>query len=96
MLSGFSTVVERISKDKETAARPFSSFAENGFVKILASCRNKEDFYYELENFPDDNHDDIVDATSGAFNELNAGNVGAFTDKFNTTTINNKEIKSVW
>lgn len=88
MLSGFSVAIEKISKDKETAAKPLSSQAENGNVLILKSCRNKEDFYNEMENFPDDTHDDIVDAATGAFNELNSGNVGQFTDKFNTSNIN--------
>ena len=36
-----------------------------------------------MENFPDDAHDDIVDAASGDFNYLNAGNVGEFTSKLN-------------
>lgn len=83
MLSGFNVVVEKITMNKETAALPLSSQAEHGNVSIVAMCRNKDKFYSELENFPEDNHDDIVDAASGAFNELNAGNVGQFTSKFN-------------
>ena len=88
MLSGFIVETDKISTNKETAARPLSAQAENGNVKVLASCRNKEYFYDELENFPDDSHDDIVDGASGAFNELNADNVGQFTDKFNQSIIN--------
>jgi len=83
MLSGFHVTVERIAVDKITAAKPFSAQAEPGNIKILKSCRNKELFYSQLENFPKDSHDDIVDASSGAFNELNASNVGAFTKKYN-------------
>ena len=87
MLSGFIVKTERISVDKETAAKPLSAQAESGNVKILSSCRNKDFFYSELKNFPDDSHDDIVDASSGAFNELNSGNVGQFTSKFNNDNI---------
>ena len=87
MLSGFIVEVERIATDKETAAKPLSSQAENGNIKIMASCRNKDVFYTEAENFPEDNHDDMVDGASGAFNELNAGNVGQFTKKFNQDKI---------
>lgn len=87
MLSGFVVSIERIANDKETAARPLSSQAENGNVKIMAKCRNKDDLYSELENFPEDSHDDIVDGASGAFNELNSGNVGQFTPKFNQDSI---------
>lgn len=97
MLSGFNVVVEKISTNKEVAAKPLSAQAENNNIKILTSCRNKEEFYNELENFPDDSHDDIVDGATGAFNELNAGNVGEFTKEFNQSTINQtKTFKDVW
>jgi len=98
MLSGFNVTTERISINKETAALPLSAQAENNNVKVLTSCRNKEYFYDELENFPDDSHDDIVDGASGAFNELNSGNVGEFTDKFNQSSIrqDNQTLKDVW
>jgi predicted phage terminase large subunit-like protein len=99
MLSGFHVVYERVTSDKETQARALSSQAENHNILILASCRNKEDLYIELENFPEDAHDDIVDSASGAFNELNAGNVGQFTDKFNQSNLDNENSrlkKDIW
>lgn len=96
MLSGFNVVVDKISMNKEVAARPLSSQSENGNVMILSSCRNKEFFYSELENFPDDVHDDIVDGSSGAFNELNSDNVGQFTSKFNAVNINTNVNKDIW
>lgn len=80
MLSGFDVVTEKISVDKVTAAKGASAQAEAGNVRILASCRHKEDFYNEAENFPDSNHDDIVDAFTGSFNELVRRNVGTFVD----------------
>jgi predicted phage terminase large subunit-like protein len=89
MLSGFDVVVDRIATDKVTAAKPMSSFAEQLGILILSSCKNKEKLYSELENFPDDAHDDIVDACSGAFNELNADNVGEFTSAYNQDSIEN-------
>lgn len=80
MLSGFDVVSEKISTDKITASKGVSAQAEAGNIKILASCRNKEDLYIEAENFPEGSHDDIIDALSGAFNELTKGNVGTFTE----------------
>ena len=87
MLSGFVVTTEKISINKETAALPMSSQAEHGNIKILESCRNKDVFYTEMEDFPDNSHDDVVDASTGAFNELNSGNVGQFTKSFNETNI---------
>ena len=40
--------------------------AEAGNIKVLRAPWN-EDFFRELENFPEGSHDDIVDALSGAF-----------------------------
>ena len=80
MLSGFDVVTEKISVDKITASRATSAQAEALNIKMLATCRNKEEFYNEAENFPDANHDDIIDGFTGAFNCLTSGNVGTFTD----------------
>lgn len=96
LLSGFPVVIEKITKDKETAAKPLSSQAEHGNIKILASCRNKEYLYSELENFPEDAHDDTVDGASGAFNELNSSNVGNFTSKFNQSNIEKVNNSDKW
>jgi predicted phage terminase large subunit-like protein len=79
MLAGFQVYVDKVTKDKITLAKTFSSQSEHGNVKMYAFCRKKEDFYAEAENFPDDNHDDIIDGGSGAFNYLNRDNIGAFT-----------------
>ena len=80
LLSGFDVVSEKISVDKITASKGASAQSEAGNIKVLSSCRNKEAFYNEAENFPDANHDDIIDGFTGAFNCLTAGNVGTFTD----------------
>jgi predicted phage terminase large subunit-like protein len=66
MLSGFSVKAYRVTKDKVTRASPVSAQAEGGNIKILRAKWNEE-FFREIENFPEASHDDIVDAMSGAF-----------------------------
>lgn len=59
---GIGTKVER--------AKPVSSAAEKGHVRLVANAWNRG-FLTELESFPDPRvHDDQVDATSGAFHAL--------------------------
>lgn len=56
--------------DKITRAKPFSAACQNGNVKLVRGPWNNE-YLWELEMFPQDGvHDDQVDASSGAFNEL--------------------------
>lgn len=77
LLAGFNIEVEKISKDKITAAKPVSAQCEAGNVKVLRAKWN-DDFFKELENFPDGSHDDQCDALSSAFNCLMSENVGTF------------------
>ena len=72
MLSGYDVHVETMSKDKITRAKPVSAQCEWGNVKVLRAPWNDE-FFTELENFPDGGHDDIVDVLSGAFNGMSGG-----------------------
>lgn len=72
-LAGFETRTVRPESDKETRARPASSAAENGLIKIVRGPWNKA-FLDELENFPKGKHDDQVDGLSGAFNFLEGDN----------------------
>lgn len=72
MLAGYNVKTVLTSKDKLTRAKPVSAQAEVGNIKILRAPWNDE-FFRELENFPDGKHDDIVDVLSGAFNELCGG-----------------------
>lgn len=65
-LSGFMVKPYKATKDKINRASPVSSQAEAGNIKVLLGDWN-EDFFRELENFPEGSHDDIVDALSGAF-----------------------------
>lgn len=72
MLAGFDVRTVTISKDKITRAAPVSAQAEAGNIQVLRAPWNEE-FFKELEGFPDTNHDDIVDVLSGAFNEMAGG-----------------------
>lgn len=69
MLAGFNVRTVTMSKDKITRSKPVSAQAEAGNVKVLRAPWNEE-FFNELESFPNSRHDDIVDTLSGAFNEL--------------------------
>jgi predicted phage terminase large subunit-like protein len=66
MLAGFTVTPYKVTKDKVTRASPVSAQSEAGNIKVLRSHWN-EDFFRELENFPESLHDDIVDSLSGAF-----------------------------
>lgn len=72
MLAGYNVDVMTTSKDKVTRAKPVSAQSEWGNIRVLRAPWNEE-FFTELENFPDGAHDDIVDVLSGAFNELIGG-----------------------
>jgi predicted phage terminase large subunit-like protein len=73
MLSGFPVKPYKVQKDKVTRASPVSAQAEAGNIRVLRGHWN-EDFFRELENFPEGVHDDIVDALSGAFGMLTEDN----------------------
>lgn len=66
MLAGYNVKPYKVTKDKITRASPISAQCEAGNVRVLRANWN-EDFFRELENFPEGHHDDIVDAFSGAF-----------------------------
>lgn len=72
MLIGYDVRTKVYSKDKITRAKPLSAQVEAGNILVLRASWNEE-FFTELENFPDASHDDIVDACSGAFSELSVG-----------------------
>ena len=72
MLSGFVVCTEVMPKDKITRAKAVSAQCEWGNVSVLRAPWN-DDFFSELENFPEGAHDDIVDVLSGAFNDLSGG-----------------------
>ena len=68
MLAGFNVKSDPVSGSKELRATPFAAQWQNGNVYILIADWN--DMYFnQLESFPASNHDDMVDASSDAFNE---------------------------
>lgn len=71
-LSGHSVQAEPATGSKEYRADPVASQMEVGNVKIVKGAWNR-DFYDELLQFPNGNHDDQVDAMSGAFSMLAEG-----------------------
>lgn len=70
-LAGHTVKTERVTGDKVTRAEPFSAQWQAGNVLVLAGPWNEE-YFAELEAFPDGGHDDQVDASSDAFAELQA------------------------
>jgi predicted phage terminase large subunit-like protein len=69
ILSGFTFHGQRATGDKELRANPFSSAAEAGNVWLIEGVWINP-FLDEAESFPLGEHDDQVDATSGAFERL--------------------------
>lgn len=69
MFAGYQTKSQPFMKDKQTRAKAVSSACEAGNVKVLRGPWNEE-FFREVENFPEGKRDDIVDCLSGAYNEL--------------------------
>lgn len=60
------------SGSKVARATPASRAAYNGLIKVVRAPWNDQ-FFAEIEAFPDGKHDDVVDAFAGAFNELAKG-----------------------
>jgi len=69
LLAGYNVRVNKPTQDKITRAKPVSAQCEANNVLVLKGPWN-EDFFRELENFPEAKHDDQVDTLSGAFNQL--------------------------
>lgn len=68
-LMGYNVGAFLATKSKELRATPLSAWAEAGNVKLIDGPWIKT-FFDELESFPMGEHDDQVDAASGAFNAL--------------------------
>lgn len=69
ILPAFSFYADKVSGSKEVRAGPISSQSEAGNVKLLRGPWIS-DFLDEIETFPTGEHDDMVDAISGAYNRL--------------------------
>ena len=69
ILAGYIVHAEKATGDKGVRAEPFASQAEAGNVKLKRAAWN-ERYIDELTSFPSGPHDDQVDGSSGAFNQL--------------------------
>lgn len=69
-LTGFSVSAKCESGDKITRAEPLASQWQQGNVYVLAGAWN-DSYFDEMEAFPEGKHDDRVDGSANAFNELN-------------------------
>jgi predicted phage terminase large subunit-like protein len=72
LLVGYDYAGVPLTGDKETRARPFRAQAEAGNVRLVRGEWN-EAYLQELCVFPNGSHDDQVDGSSCAFNELTTG-----------------------
>lgn len=72
LLAGFDYKGEPSSGDKQTRAKPFSVQVDAGNVRLLEGDWN-EAYIDELILFPNGTHDDRVDGSSTAFNEVATG-----------------------
>jgi len=77
VLKGFDFRPDKKSSSKELRARPVSAAAEAGNIKLLKGSWI-EDFLDEVVVFPKGEHDDQVDALSGAFAKINELGVVGF------------------
>jgi predicted phage terminase large subunit-like protein len=76
-LAGYPFVPQRSTGDKRERAKPLSSYAQGGHVKLVAGHWN-HDLLNEFSAFPTPGvHDDRVDAASGAFARLTGKRVWA-------------------
>lgn len=69
LLSGFNVKTLPVSGSKELRATPFAAQWQNGNIEVLLGDWNEE-YFSQLESFPESKHDDMVDASSDAFSEL--------------------------
>lgn len=73
IFKGFNAQGVPVSGSKLVRAKPLSDAAKAKLVKIVRSELWNRNFMEELKLFPYGPHDDMVDAASYAYNELNAG-----------------------
>lgn len=72
LLSGFAVKAVKVTGNKKLRAEPYASQCEAGNVYMMQADWN-EDFIDEHAVFDNGAHDDMVDAASGAFNQLSKG-----------------------
>lgn len=75
MLAGYSVHADRVTGSKVTRAEPLAAQCEAGNVVLVKGHWNAL-FLDELLVFPNGQHDDQVDAASGAFSKLTTSSAG--------------------
>lgn len=71
-LAGHIVHADKVSGDKRTRAEPFAAQCEARNVFIVEGAWNR-DYIDEIVAFPEGKYVDMVDASSGAFNQLSKG-----------------------
>jgi len=77
VLKGYNFKGDRVTGDKTTRAGPLSSASEAGNVKLIKGIWNNA-WLDEAMLFPEGEHDDQIDATSGALNQLTKSDSSRF------------------
>ena len=72
MLAGYDVVTKQESGSKITRAEPMAAQWQLGLFDVMAGPWNEE-YFNQLESFPESKFKDMVDASSSAFNELTLG-----------------------
>jgi conserved hypothetical protein len=72
MLAGYDAVTRQESGSKQTRAEPMAAQWQIGMFDVVAGAWNEE-YFNQLESFPESKFKDMVDAGSSAFNELTLG-----------------------
>ena len=78
VLKGFDFKGVSSTGDKVERSGPVSAAAEAGNIKLVRGSWDVNGFLDELSSFPEGEHDDRVDALSGAFFDLNSSNSDRF------------------
>ncbi|GAH52724.1 unnamed protein product, partial [marine sediment metagenome] len=82
VLVGFPFYPDKVTGSKADRATPLSSTAEAGNVYLVPGTWNIEGYLDEMESFPEAEHKDRVDASSGAHRMLaSRGTVEALTGR---------------
>jgi predicted phage terminase large subunit-like protein len=69
MLAGHAVYADKVTGNKQYRAEPFAAQCEAGNVVLVKGPWNQA-YLDELVSFPDGEHDDQVDASSGAFSHV--------------------------
>lgn len=93
VLLGFPFFGDKPSGGKIERARPASSACENGAIFLIRGSWTKK-FINELVAFPVGQHDDMVDAFTGAFSKIASGAMIGV--NYKAQKANNRQRKSLW